>query len=226
MRLKLTAILLLSVLLPLHAYEPVEHENILKVKYGFVNQLDPYLSPLSYHGQQIGIGNEWWQSFHRDSAWAHIGRLDINGLRAYNTAGSNLIYGLGIYAGWGAYYHWNWFDNRLKVFLGPYLEANFMAREIGNNVNKPFSFDAGIDVMAMTGISWSFYGRKTSYRLRYLIRTNLIGVLAIILRNCRRSTRNSSMCRTLESQHRSPRTNCRLPIPSFHLAIGSRAYLP
>ncbi len=175
MRFKTTAILLFA-LLPLFAQEPIEHENILKLKYGFVSQLDSYLSPLAYKGQQIGIGNEWWQTFRRDSAWAHVGRLDINGLRAYNTAYSNLIYGLGIYAGWGAYYRWRWFDNRLQLHLGPYLEANFMAREIGTNVNKPYSFDAGIDIMAMTGISWSFYGRKTSYRLRYLIRTNLIGV--------------------------------------------------
>ena len=42
--------------------EPVEHENILKVKYGWVWQLDPYLSPLAYSGNQIGIGNEWCRS--------------------------------------------------------------------------------------------------------------------------------------------------------------------
>ena len=29
--------------------------------------------------------------------------------------------------------------------------------------------------MAMGGVSWSFYGKKTSYRLNYQIRTNLIG---------------------------------------------------
>ncbi len=176
MKFKFTVILFFLAIVPAVAYEPVEHENILKIKYGFINQLDPYLSPLSYHGQQIGLGNEWWQSFRRDSAWAHIGRLDINGLRAYTTSHTNRIYGLGVYAGWGAYYHWNWFDNRLQVHLGPYLEANFMAREIGSNVNKPYSFDLGIEAMAMAGISWSFYGRKTSYRLRYLIRTNLIGL--------------------------------------------------
>ncbi len=177
MRYKLTIILLLMFLLPVKAYEPVEHENVLKVKYGFMSQVDPYLSPLVFHGQQIGLGNEWWQSFRKDSVhWAHVGRFDINGLRAYNTAYSNMIYGLGIYAGWGAYYKWSFLDGRLSVHLGPYLEANFMVREISSNVNKPFSFDAGIDVVAMTGISWSFYGKKTSYRLRYLLRTNLIGV--------------------------------------------------
>jgi hypothetical protein len=29
--------------------------------------------------------------------------------------------------------------------------------------------------MALAGIQWSFYGKKTSYRLRYRIRINIIG---------------------------------------------------
>ena len=160
--------------LGIHA-EPVEHENILKVKYGWVRQVDPYLSPLVYKGQEIGIGNEWWQAFRRDSAWKHVGRVDVHGLRAYSSAGSNYLYGFGFHGGWGAYYLWSFANNRLRVHVGPYIEGDFMAREIGMNVNKPLSFDVGIDVMAMGGISWSFYGKKTSYRLKYLIRTNLVG---------------------------------------------------
>ena len=161
--------------------EPVEHENILKVKYGWIWQLDPYLSPLAYSGNQIGIGNEWWQPFNKTDKegypirWSHVGAIDIHGLRAYNSAMTNLIYGLGFNGGWGAYYRWSWMAECLTVILGPYLEGDFMARNIGSNVNKPYSFDVGIDAMAMAGIQWSFYGKKTSYRLRYRIRTNLIG---------------------------------------------------
>ena len=164
--------------------EPVEHENILKVKYGWVRQADPYLSPLTYKGQEIGIGNEWWQTFQRDSVagikehvqgWEHVGRVDVHGLRAFSSAGSNYIYGFGFHGGWGAYYKWSFANERLRVHVGPYLEGDFMVREIGTNVNKPVSFDIGIDAMAMGGISWSFYGKKTSYRLRYLIRTNIVG---------------------------------------------------
>ena len=179
--------LILLVLISLHISlraEQVEHENILKIRYGWVKHLDPYLSPLSYNGQQIGIGNEWWQAFRQDSKlgntgklqnWAHVGRIDVFGLRAYSASWSNYIYGFGFHGGWGAYYKWILADGRIMIHLGPYLEADFMAREMGNNVNKPVSFDLGIDAMAMGGISWHFYGKKTSYRLRYLIRTNLIG---------------------------------------------------
>lgn len=153
----------------------VEPENILKIQYGWVKQLDPYLSPLAYRGQQIGIGNEWWQPFHSYENWKHVGRIDIHGLRAYSSAWTNYLYGLNIRGGWGAYYRMKWLDERLSLIVGPYLEADFMIRNIGTNINKPFSFDVGINAMVMAGISWSFYGPRTSYRLRYQIRTNLIG---------------------------------------------------
>ena len=163
----------------------VEHTNVLKVKGGWNYQLDTYLSPLAYHGWQVGIGNEWWQPFRQDTRlgrtgrlanWAHVGRLDIHGGRNINTARTNLTYGLELNGGWGAFYAWRWFDNRLKVFLGPYMEGGLTVRYIAVNVNKPLSLDLTMDVMAMSGISWSFYGKKTSYRLNYQIRTNLIGM--------------------------------------------------
>lgn len=175
---------LLFCLVGVAAAEGVEHTNVLKVKFGWNYQLDTYLSPLAYDGMHIGIENEWWQPFRQDTRlgktgqlaqWAHVGRLDLRGMRQFNSARSNLIYGLDITAGWGAFYTWQWCDKRLKVFLGPYLEANFGARELASNVNKPYSFDVAADVMAMSGVSWSFYGKKTSYRLNYQIRTNLIG---------------------------------------------------
>ncbi len=163
----------------------VTHDNVLKLKYGWVWQTDPYLSPLAYSGNLIGLANEWWQPFRSDTRlgrtgklanWGHVGTIDIHGLRAYSSAYTNLIYGLGFHAGWGAYYRFAWLDNRLRLIIGPFLEADFMVRQIGSNVNKPYSFDVGIDAMAMAGLQWSFYGRKTSYRLRYRIRTNLIGM--------------------------------------------------
>lgn len=161
-----------------------EHTNVLKVRAGYGSQLDTYLSPLAFRGWQVGIGNEWWQPFRQDSKlgrtgrlshWGHVGRLDIGGGSYTNTARSNSFYSVQIAAGWGAFYYWQWFDNRLKVHIGPYLEGGFTARNISSNVNKPLSFDIGVDVMAMGGVSWSFYGKKTSYCLHYLVRTNLIG---------------------------------------------------
>ena len=167
-----------------HAEEGVEHTNVLKVKFGLNYQLDTYLSPLGYRGIEIGIGNEWWQPFRQDTRlgqtgqltnWAHVGRLDLRGVRQLSSARNNLIYGLGVSGGWGAYYHWQWCDNRLQLLLGPYLETELYVRELASNTNKPYSFDIAIDGMVMGGLSWSFYGKKTSYRLHYLIRTNVIG---------------------------------------------------
>ena len=167
-----------------HAEESVEHTNVLKVKFGWNYQLDTYLSPLGYRGMEIGIGNEWWQPFRQDTKlgqtgkltnWAHVGRIDLRGVRQISSARNNLINGLGISGGWGAYYHWQWYNNRLQLLLGPYLETELYVRELASNTNKPYSFDIAVDGMVMGGLSWSFYGKKTSYRLHYLIRTNVIG---------------------------------------------------
>jgi len=168
----------------MRASESTDHTNVLKVKGGWSYQLDTYLSPLAYHGWQIGIGNEWWQGFRQDtrlgqtgrlSNWAHVGRMEAEGLMHINTARSNMTYAVLINGGWGAFYCWQWMDNRLKVFLGPYIEAGLTIRYLNTNVNKPLSLDVAADVMAMSGLSWSFYGPKTSYRLNYQIRTNLVG---------------------------------------------------
>lgn len=164
--------------------EGLEHTNILKVRFGWNQQLDTYLSPLAYDGLQLGLANEWWQAFRQDTRlgrtgrlanWAHVGRVDIRGFSQLNSARTNRIYAFSIDGGWGAFYHWQWCDNRLRVLVGPYIEADFTARYLSSNVNKPVSMDIAVDAMAMGGISWSFYGQKTSYRLNYLVRTNLIG---------------------------------------------------
>lgn len=151
-----------------------EHTNVLKIRVGYGHQLDTYLSLFGFSGMHAGIGNEWWQSF-RQPGWGHIGRVDINAFRYSVQPKSNIIAGFQLSGGWGAFYRWKWYDNRLQVHVGPYLEADGGARYLVSNVNKPLSVDIGIDVKAMGGISWSFYGKKTSYRLNYLIRTNLIG---------------------------------------------------
>lgn len=169
--------LLLIVFLPLMLLaEPVEHENILKIKYGGVWQQDSYLSPLRYTGQEVGIGNEWWQSFSRYEHWAHVGMLDIRGCWFANSAKTNKIYGADLQFGWGAYYHWDWAEQGVQILLGPYLEAELMGRYMVTNVNKPYSMDAGVQVFAMTGLRWCFSGKKTSYRLGYTLRANMIGV--------------------------------------------------
>ena len=175
----------LCLICPFARGEEMVHTNVLKVRAGWDYQLDTYLSPLAYTGWQVGIGNEWWQPFRQDTRlgktgrlanWAHVGRVDVYGFRTISSARSNRIDGLDLSGGWGAFYTWQWCDNRLKLFLGPYLEGGLAIRQISSNVNKPVSIDLAIDLMAMTGISWSFYGKKTSYRLNYQIRTNLLGV--------------------------------------------------
>lgn len=162
---------------PVMAQEGVVHDNILKLKIGTGYQLDSYLSPIGYTGMQYGLENEWWQAFsgERPGGWAHVGRAEACVSTYGSRARNNSMLGVQIAAGWGAYYEWRWFDERLRAHVGPYLEAGFGVREHGTNVNKIVSVDIAVDVMAMAGISFSFYGKRTSYRLNYQLRTNLIG---------------------------------------------------
>ncbi|MCR5050341.1 MAG: DUF3316 domain-containing protein [Paludibacteraceae bacterium] len=166
------------------AQEDIEHTNILMLKAGYGSHLDTYLSPVDYSGMHIGLSNEWWQPFRQDTRlgrmglldhWGHVGRLDITALSVANAAHSNSYLGARVAAGWGAFYCWKWHDDRLKTILGPYLESDVAVRYITDNVNKPVSLDIAVNAMVMAGLSWSFYGRKTSYRLAYLLRTNLVG---------------------------------------------------
>ncbi|MBO7408636.1 MAG: hypothetical protein J6T85_01955 [Paludibacteraceae bacterium] len=180
MRKRVLHIILLS-LLPyslMWADTPV-HENILKVSFGGVWQVDPYLSAFRYNGLELGIGNEWWQDFHPkgDSVpcnWSHVGRMDVRAMRLLSPAKNNAYYSIGTHAGWGAYYRWQPVKG-LQLHLGPYLELEYVARLHNTQFNKPYSMDLGVDVEAMTGISYSFTAKRTSYRVRYLVRCNLIG---------------------------------------------------
>ncbi|MCQ2348473.1 MAG: DUF3316 domain-containing protein [Paludibacteraceae bacterium] len=181
-----TACLLLEVLFPcILTAENVEHENILKIQYGGAWRQDQYLSPTLYDGMMVGLGNEWWQPFSQDSRlgkagkldhWQHVGCMDLLFDWTYNPTRSNVLYAVGVNVGWGAHYTWQWQQQGVQVLLGPYLDWSNTVKYHVRNVNKPISLDASLQAMAMAGVSYAFHGKNTSYRLRYLVWANLIGV--------------------------------------------------
>lgn len=159
----------------------IEHENVLRVSFGGAWVQDQYLSPLLYKGYRVGIGNEWWQPFRRTenrvgSRWEHVGSFDVKFAWMYNPVKSNVIYSLGLRGGWGAYYLWSFDPQGVRLLLGPYLDIDYAGRLHGRSVNKPYSMDIAADVDVMAGVRYVFKGKKTSYRLQYLCRANLIGV--------------------------------------------------
>ena len=166
----------------------VEHENVLMVRYGGLWQQDMYLSPLLYSGMRVGIGNEWWQVFRRSrerawgdtqrvgGRWGHVGKVDGQFGWTYSSAMTNVVYSLGVAGGWGAYYDWTFYKSGVELLVGPYLDFDWLGKLHGSSVNKPYSMDVALDLCAMAGVRWSFHGRKTSYRLQYLARVNMVGV--------------------------------------------------
>ncbi len=157
-------------------YEGILHEDILSLRWGGIRQYDEYLSPLRYDGQFIAVQNEWWQNF-KNEDWQHVGKVKVQGARLYNKAYTNMVYALGVQGGWGAHYDFSRLMgvNGLHFFIGPCLDLDLLGKELINNVNKPYSVDLSIDLKAHAGISYSFSGRKTSYRLRYTVLTSLVG---------------------------------------------------
>ena len=156
----------------------VEHENVLSVRYGGMWMQDQYLSPLLYSGQHVGLSNEWWQEFRCDSTkkWEHVGKMDVGFGWMYNETYTNVIYSLGLQGGWGACYNWSFADYGLRVKLGPYMDVDLMGKLHGVSVNKPYSMDLSVNLCAMGGLEWAFRAKKTSYRLRYLVQANMIGM--------------------------------------------------
>ena len=156
----------------------VEHENVLSIRYGGVWQQDQYLSPLLYSGQQIGLSNEWWQNFKKDSTkhWQHVGIANVTGGIVYSERMNNLMYSVGLQGGWGAQYVWKWENLGLQALVGPYLDIELWGKLQASNVNKPYSMDLAVNMCAMGGVSWTFKAKKTSYRLRYLAQLNVIGI--------------------------------------------------
>jgi len=173
-------------LLPMSLWaEDVEHENILKVQYGGSWRQDQYLSPLLYKGMMVSIGNEWWQPFKQESKlgkagklvnWQHVGKVRDDFDWTYNPTKNNVLYANRLEGGWGAHYIWKWPQSGVQVLLGPYLSMDATVKYQVRNVNKPISVDAALHTMAQAGVSYAFQGKKTSYRLRYLARINLIGM--------------------------------------------------
>jgi hypothetical protein len=149
--------------------------------FGGVWMQDQYLSPLLYRGYRVGIGNSWLQPFRltekkEGSRWEHIGKVDGQFMWMYNPVKTNIVYAVGVRGGWGAYYAWAFPKQGVRLWVGPYMELDFLAKWHVVNVNKPFSMDAAVDMMAMAGVSYAFRGRKTSYRLSYHISANMMGV--------------------------------------------------
>lgn len=183
---KIKTYIILLCLLPLGAWaENVEHENILKVQYGGAWRQDQYLSPLLYTGMMVGIGNEWWQDFRQESRlgragklanWQHVGKLNTQFDWTYNPVKNNVLYAIRLEGGWGAHYIWKWSPQGVQIILGPYVSLDNTVKYQVRNVNKPISVDAALHTMVQAGVNYAFAGKKTTYRLCYLVRANVIGV--------------------------------------------------
>lgn len=163
-------------------YSPVT--NVLYAFYSGQWLSDSYLSPLTYDGWNAGAGGEWWRES-RFYGWRRIGSLQALGGKIIQSQHHNSISYFDIQGGWGMNHSWLYDTgaskgingSSLEVYVGPYLDLDFMMKNISSNVNKPYSFDMGIDAELMAGVSYRFYHNKQAYRVLYEGRINALGVM-------------------------------------------------
>lgn len=158
------------------------------VLYGFYSGewlSDSYLSPLTYDGWNAGAGSEWWKDSRYWADWRQMGSLQALGGKLIQSQKHNSITYFDIQSGWGMHHRWLYDTGKsrgidgssMEVYIGPYLDFDFMMKNISSNVNKPYSFDMGIDAELMAGISYRFFRKKTAYRVLYEGRINALGVM-------------------------------------------------
>lgn len=145
---------------------------------------DSYLSPLTYDGWNAGIGGEWWKES-RHYGWRKMGNIQALGGKTIQSQHHNSISCFDVQGGWGMHRYWLFDTGRSKgidgssieVYVGPYAGLDFQMKSLSSNVNKPYSFDAGIDVELMAGASYRFRYKKSAYRLIYEGRINTLGAM-------------------------------------------------
>ncbi len=159
-----------------------QHTNILTLEYGGLWQNDEYLSPNLYRGQIAGLQHEWWTDFRCDDDWSHVAKLHIlGGFMDNNRLLKIREYAFGGNVGWGAHYNFRRLIDvkGLNVFVGPYLQGDYLGRTITSNQNKPYSMDLSLMLQAQAGVSYSIRCAKTAYRLQYVVATDLLGAMFV-----------------------------------------------
>lgn len=164
--------------------------NTLSLRYGGKYSLDEYFSPLLYGGQQIGLKNEWQRSFAKvpkkeinngETEWISVGDIGLTGAKVLQSQKRNYYYELGIQGGWGSVWQattqWSGRTHKqaVKTCVGPFLQADLEVRQIGSNVNKPYSFDASIDAMLMAGVAYTIYKEQYRFCFDYQVKINVLG---------------------------------------------------
>lgn len=165
-----------------------EHTNVLSIRYGAKYTMDEYFSPLLYTGHELAIRN--WTEQELATNWIHIGEVSLRGAKVTQSQKKNLIYELGLQAGWGAMWDWRYAylgrkhirrtellenGSEWRILVGPYLQGDLEIRQISGNVNKPFSFDAALDLMAAGKVAYRIRKHRLTFGVEYGVRTNLLG---------------------------------------------------
>ena len=142
MKRKIAYIILCLFLCSLDGFsQGLPHTDFLRIKSGYIEQVDSYLSPLIYDGVYIGLSNEWFQPFRKKKEeianWSHEGGFEAGVAQMFNPMKSNLIFSIYLHTEWGPLYKAVDIQN-FNLFVSPIVNIDGNFRYQINNVNKPF----------------------------------------------------------------------------------------
>lgn len=178
MKQKIVHLILCLFLCSLNGFsQGLPHTDFLRIKLGYIEQVDSYLSPLIYDGTYIGLSNEWFQPFRKKKQyiekWSHEGGFEAGVAQMYNPMKSNMMLAIYLHTEWGALYKTVDIHN-FNLFVSPMVNLDGNFRYHVNNINKPFSTDIGLDLSAFLKLDYTLV-RKKKYRFNYDLKWNVVG---------------------------------------------------
>lgn len=145
--------------------------------FGAANQLDSYLSPLTYRGAQFHYLHETQRTTHLlDSCISFQTLLQAD--LAYTHNKSENANNLGGFAHFDATWHYNWqTSSRFRFLLGPQLGASLGGLYNTRNGNNPAQATAAIRLSASAAVLYTFHLRRQPIILRDQIDIPLLGAM-------------------------------------------------
>ena len=180
--------LLTFLFIVVHAQEFTKEKQALTttsttVGAGFVELLDPYLSPFEYNGFQVKIQNNSRRYFSAENdKLSYSNRLFLELGKGNHPSGRNSMLFFNTNYMFGVNYHMRPADN-VMFLAGASWDIDLGGKYLGRNVNNPFSLDLFTDINATAEVQYRFDLWNRNMRIQYGAVSPLMGCMFIPMQN-------------------------------------------
>lgn len=163
-------------------YNLVTNSNTIGL--GFVNILDPYLSPFEYSGNSIEYTGDYREYISTsDTTFSISSRFLVQLGKAKHPANINSMFFFNGNYEFGYYYHYRP-EKNLTCLFGTSWDVDLGGKYIARNINNPFSLDLYTDLNLSISTNYKFKLQVFSifsqdFRLEYGVKTPLVGCMFV-----------------------------------------------